>query len=513
VTFQYQFGRELPTNPRRLAAAALVFAALFGGLVFLLTRSAAADLEAYTAVQLDLRELAMLDAEWNVDILRAHSGLKPATDRLHAPIRRMRVLLERLEAALPLAPGADARQAIGGLTAAVSAKTVLVEQFTAQNETLHNALDYLPPAVTNLKAAIRGPEYAALAPRTVASLDGVLDVLLSDVLRYNLMPDPTLAARIDRNVELGLAQKAALPGRAGDALDDLARNARAVVRYRQRENELETTLRGTRSGEAVVQIGQMFEQGLTEAKASDRRMRATLIAWCALLAAVLAVVAWHLSRSFRLVRATNAGLDAANEQLELRVLERSAEIDELKEHLQQLSMHDSLTGLINYAQLIRLIEHALVRASRRTTTVVIMFIDLDGFRAINDTYGHETGDLLLRDVATRVKSKLRKEDAMARLGGDEFVLLLEEVNGREGAMRVAQLALAQIASIDQVDGHPVTLSASIGISSVCGPAASMPTAQALLLDADKAMYQAKQAGNAGYMFSAQSLWNGCATMI
>jgi diguanylate cyclase len=135
-----------------------------------------------------------------------------------------------------------------------------------------------------------------------------------------------------------------------------------------------------------------------------------------------------------------------------------------------------------------------------------MFIDLDGFKAVNDTWGHATGNLVLQEVARRVQDKLRKEDVLARLGGDEFVILLEEVRGRDGALRVAELALAELRASDQAGGHPVAISASIGISAVHGEAGLRRGADALLADADQAMYGAKQGGKDGIVLSKQARW-------
>jgi diguanylate cyclase (GGDEF)-like protein len=135
-----------------------------------------------------------------------------------------------------------------------------------------------------------------------------------------------------------------------------------------------------------------------------------------------------------------------------------------------------------------------------------MFIDLDGFKAVNDTYGHGTGDVVLQEVARRVQARLRAEDALARLGGDEFVILLEEASSPEGALRVAQAALDAIRSVTEANGHPVTISASIGISSARGRAGAARGAQALLAEADEAMYRAKQAGKGVFVVSEQAEW-------
>ena len=189
---------------------------------------------------------------------------------------------------------------------------------------------------------------------------------------------------------------------------------------------------------------------------------------------------------------------------------RTADLETKKEQLEQLAMYDSLTGLFNYGQFTQLLQRALVRAARRNGSVVVMFIDLDGFKAVNDTFGHATGNVVLQQVARKVQARLRNEDVLARLGGDEFVILLEEVRDREGALRVAQLALDEIRSITDADGHPVAISASIGISSTQGAAGLEGGAEALLADADQAMYAAKQAGKNCITLGKQARWSSVA---
>jgi diguanylate cyclase len=135
-----------------------------------------------------------------------------------------------------------------------------------------------------------------------------------------------------------------------------------------------------------------------------------------------------------------------------------------------------------------------------------MFIDLDGFKAVNDTFGHATGNVVLQLVARRLQDKLRKEDVLARLGGDEFVILLEEVRDPEGAQRVAELALAEIRAIVDAGGHPIAISASIGVSSALGQEGLARGSEALLADADQAMYRAKQSGKNAICFGKTARW-------
>jgi diguanylate cyclase (GGDEF)-like protein len=154
-----------------------------------------------------------------------------------------------------------------------------------------------------------------------------------------------------------------------------------------------------------------------------------------------------------------------------------------------------------------------VRAARRNGSVVVMFIDLDGFKAVNDTFGHATGNVVLQLVARRVQEQLRKEDVLARLGGDEFVILLEEVRDRDGAQRVAESALAEIRGIVDAAGHPISISASIGVSSAQGRAGLQWGAEALLADADQAMYEAKQNGKNGISFGKKARWSAAPAAV
>jgi diguanylate cyclase (GGDEF)-like protein len=497
-------------SPRRRLAAILVLAALTALLGFLFNRTQAIDIAAQNAVMLNLRELEKLDAEWNVNILRSHIGLNPDYDPLTAPLPRMRELQARLAAALPMAKGPDAARAYRDLERAFTEKEELVERFKSQNAVLRNSLIYFPPAITDLKTELHGIEGATVPARTVLALDAALNSLLSDILRFNHTPERELGLRIERAIGTVLIRKGEFSPATGESIDELIRHARAIVRYRQLENQLEARIVGLGTTAAMDRLGTVFDKAFDQVQLERQRFRTYLSVYSVVLLVLLVYAAWRLRRSYRIIGVVNRSLQAANETLELRVAERTEALEAQSARLQQLAHHDSLTGLINYGHLSRLLEHALVRAGRRDTIVVVMFIDLDGFKAVNDTWGHATGDLVLKAVAERVQAALRKEDRLARLGGDEFVILLEEVSGREGAMRVAQLTLDQIHGIAEAGGHPVRISASIGISSACGKAGAARGASALMAEADQAMYQAKQAGKAGFVFSPQAQWGACA---
>jgi diguanylate cyclase (GGDEF)-like protein len=164
--------------------------------------------------------------------------------------------------------------------------------------------------------------------------------------------------------------------------------------------------------------------------------------------------------------------------------------------LRHLALHDGLTGLPNRALILDRVERALARARRQQTKLAVMFLDLDGFKAVNDTLGHAAGDQLLRAVSARLTGLLREGDSVGRLGGDEFVVLAEGESLDAGAEVIAERigeVLAAPFTLGE-DRTSVKVRASIGIAT--GARAS---AEELLRDADIALYQAKDAGRGRYV--------------
>jgi diguanylate cyclase (GGDEF)-like protein len=159
--------------------------------------------------------------------------------------------------------------------------------------------------------------------------------------------------------------------------------------------------------------------------------------------------------------------------------------------LNHRSLHDSLTGLANRTLFEELLEQAIARARRSQNVAAVLFVDLDGFKAVNDQHGHLVGDRLLSAVARRLTRVLRPADTAARMGGDEFVVLCEDLADRGDAESVARRIAAAIADPFDLDGHRISVTASVGIA-FSGPGQDVP--EALLRDADFAMYQAKSGG-------------------
>jgi diguanylate cyclase (GGDEF)-like protein/PAS domain S-box-containing protein len=169
----------------------------------------------------------------------------------------------------------------------------------------------------------------------------------------------------------------------------------------------------------------------------------------------------------------------------------------LAEQLRHQALHDPLTGLANRALLQDRVEHALARLDRHDGQLAVMLLDLDGFKTVNDTLGHEVGDQLLALVAERLRRAVRPSDTVARFGGDEFVVSVEDVTGPADAVAAAQRLLAALAAPVGVARREVQVCASVGIA-IAGPGAQPGD---LVRDADVAMYQAKATGGSGYRIS------------
>jgi len=150
-------------------------------------------------------------------------------------------------------------------------------------------------------------------------------------------------------------------------------------------------------------------------------------------------------------------------------------------------MTDPLTGVANRALLLDRLAHALARLDRTGERAAVLYVDLDGFKSVNDRFGHRVGDEVLRSTASRLQGCLRSADTLARMGGDEFVVLCEDLPSPEPVSDIAGRLVAAVAHPLQVGGCVVTLSARVGV------AASPPPPPAdLLHQADAAMYRAKR---------------------
>jgi diguanylate cyclase (GGDEF)-like protein len=176
------------------------------------------------------------------------------------------------------------------------------------------------------------------------------------------------------------------------------------------------------------------------------------------------------------------------------VLANAIERRRTEERTQHEALHDPLTGLPNRNLFLDRLQHALSVASRRGTSVAVLFLDLDQFKLVNDSLGHAAGDELLAAVAPRIEGALRPADTVARFGGDEFAVLAEDIGNERGATRIAERIAEALTRPFVLRDREHFVSASVGIS--IGDGNEAP--EALIRDADSALYRAKERGRGGY---------------
>src|SRR5690349_5231573 len=170
------------------------------------------------------------------------------------------------------------------------------------------------------------------------------------------------------------------------------------------------------------------------------------------------------------------------------------------DELARSTQHDELTGAPTRALLLDRLENAIAMAGRRSTRVGVIFVDLDGFKQINDSLGHAVGDRVLQLATRRLEASVRESDSVSRHGGDEFVVLLAEMAKASDAAAVAQKILESLAAPAHVGAHTLSLSGSLGISVYPEDGADANT---LIECADAAMYRAKKAGPGRYAFCSE----------
>ncbi len=188
-------------------------------------------------------------------------------------------------------------------------------------------------------------------------------------------------------------------------------------------------------------------------------------------------------------------------RLEARTAELANSLTLANRELTQLALHDTLTGLPNRVLLADRIDQAMHVVQEQGGCFALMFIDLDGFKPVNDAFGHHMGDQLLREVGLRLREDLRSQDTLARIGGDEFVLLVQLAEP-DDALRLAARQVGLISRTFRVAEHDLQISASVGIALYPG---NGQTPQELLMNADAAMYHAKGTGKNGYRFFDASM--------
>lgn len=193
-------------------------------------------------------------------------------------------------------------------------------------------------------------------------------------------------------------------------------------------------------------------------------------------------------------------------QIDCELLERTLryaiERKLTEQHLARLAHYDPLTDIPNRILFRDRLEHAIRLAERDNTFFTLMFIDLNGFKQVNDNFGHDAGDAVIRICAERLSNCMRRSDSVARMGGDEFTLLLQNIENNTDVAHIAQKVIDSISTPSQIGGYEVVVGCSIGIAMY--PQAGRD-ADTLLKNADLAMYKAKQEDGSSYCFFTDAM--------
>jgi diguanylate cyclase (GGDEF)-like protein len=195
-------------------------------------------------------------------------------------------------------------------------------------------------------------------------------------------------------------------------------------------------------------------------------------------------------------------LDASFREIERRIADRTAELAIATQELGRRALHDELTGLPNRALFWEHLSQRVALARRRQSSFAVLFLDIDNFKAVNDTLGHAAGDRLLVEVAVRLRAALRTADVAARVGGDEFVVFLDDVAPREAALVIAERLGEALRAPYELGTDSWIAAASIGVA--VGPE-GFGTADDVVAAADAAMYDAKGDGGGRCVLFSEGL--------
>jgi diguanylate cyclase (GGDEF)-like protein len=264
---------------------------------------------------------------------------------------------------------------------------------------------------------------------------------------------------------------------------------RAVKRLRARVLPLNRDARGARFGGLTHLVGWLAPTAaafaaLAAAAGAGFGDRPTVVGAVAMGGAVGLVFLMFR----RLAAKVLEGLDSASSDLE-RLSARLAAVEEAKEEYRTLAYHDDLTGLPNRSLFHDRLGLAIAHSSRLQGHLALVYLDIDDFKGVNDSFGHGTGDRVLVELAGRIRAAVRAEDTVARLGGDEFVVLLAQIVGTGDAERVAAKVLDAVRPAFRIDGHEVAIAASVGVSVYPDDGTACDE---LVRHADRAMYRDKR---------------------
>jgi diguanylate cyclase (GGDEF)-like protein len=243
----------------------------------------------------------------------------------------------------------------------------------------------------------------------------------------------------------------------------------------------------------VFLLDELHELRIQHNAEAESEMANTMFLAILLPILILAITITFALVTFRMLSKVERKLLSTQKHLRQSLDQMNTQRDELD----HLAHHDALTQLPNRMLLLDRLDHSIKKAKRHNTSMSLLYIDLDGFKEVNDSLGHSVGDGLITTIAERLVHQLREEDTIARLGGDEFVVLLEEADALQSANFIAQKILLAIQEPTEVGEHNLYMTASIGISVYPNDG---DNAEDLLRNADSAMYKAKDDGRNTFRF-------------
>ena len=322
--------------------------------------------------------------------------------------------------------------------------------------------------------------------------------------RASAPSSPASAARVDLEDSDFLTVR--VPVTAGDASTDLgwtvvAREPQAIVQSSVHSGNRRAFVLGGLAAIAACALGWLLAERLTRPMRSIARSANRVQAGCLTFEVPDDLGSSEVTQLSGALRGMMTKLVEANEELESRVRARTAELEVANAELDRQARVDPLTGLLNRRGFEDRYVQALSSAKRRTSALSVLMVDIDHFKRVNDTYGHDVGDTVLKSLASLLIRRLRDSDTVARLGGEEFVVLLPDTGAKDALVLARQL----VQVIDETHIEPIgRLTISCGVAQV---RERSDTAQSVLNRADSALYRAKNAGRnrAGFADSTLEL--------
>lgn len=483
-------------------------AVLLGGAWWSYSRTNGIVAVEHQRFELALERIRRVDSAFNQDVLRVRFRLLEDYDSLGGEVEELRTAVADLSP-VPSFIEPAARVAIDNkvaeLARSLGEKAKRVETFKSQNAVLKNSMRYFPIAGSELTGRLA--QYGGSR-----ELGLLIDALMAQVLTYSVAPGGGQERQIQATAAELEAWRARHPeGPTARAVASLGTHVGTILKRRPRVDALVGQLVSPDSASLALEVKLLYAEQFSAAVQSVQRFRTLLYGLCIALATGIAF-ALHALRAANIglerrrlaLAETNRELQAARSELEERVVARTCELDHANhalqaanEQLSTLALYDPLTGLPNRMLLEERMAQAASVSQRGGKPFALMFVDLDRFKPVNDTFGHDVGDALLKAAAQRLCACVRKSDTVARTGGDEFVVILSEIAEPQDAAVVAGKILGELGRPFAVDQHELNISGSIGISVYPHDARDVSR---LKVHADEAMYHAKRNGRSNFRF-------------